>query len=584
MNAAIPLLVTVALYVLASRFYAGWIARSAGLDATRPTPACSLGDGRDFVPTGAHVIFAHHFSAIAGAGPILGPTMALLYGFYPSWIWILAGAIFIGAVHDFSALFMSVRESGRSMAEIARIELGKTGYILFILFTLMMLVLVNSAFLRATATSLTSMWPLAKLGLSEGQTLLKSVRAGGSGELLGVIGGIASTSVIIITALSPLLGYFLYRRRLPMKLAYPAAFAASVASIVAGICWPVAFSPETWMVILSFYVLVAAGLPVWLILQPRDFINVQILYGGMILLTVAVLAGGAAGLQISAPSLNLADGASKLGFIWPMLFITVACGAVSGFHALVAGGTTSKQLSTETDVRRIGYNAMLLEGFLAVCVLITVASSLPFDDYRSMVWPEGAGAKANPILAFSLGVGGLLQRVFSIPTALGSVFGILMVEGFVITTLDASVRFNRYLLEELWNVLFAGRVPRALGHYWVNSGIAVLLMWVLAYFNAFQALWPIFGAGNQLLSALTLIVVSIYLAARGRRMLFSLLPALFMAATTVTALAMLLRKYFLDRNATLTAAAVFLLCLAVGTAFVALPRLVGALKNGKSTG
>ncbi|OGC76665.1 MAG: carbon starvation protein CstA, partial [candidate division Zixibacteria bacterium RBG_16_40_9] len=508
MNVLILFLLAIGLFVIASQTYSKYIGKALGVDPNRPTPAVKFNDGRDYVPTKLHVLFAHHFSAIAGAGPIVGPTLALLYGAVPAWLWIVLGGIFIGAVHDFSALFASLQENGRSMAEIAKKTLGKPGFTLFILFTLIMIVLVTSAFLTATAVSLTSKWPLSKLGAEGNSTFLRT-EVTPDGTVLGVIGGIASMSVIIITLLSPLLGYLLYKRKINLILAYGLAALIMAGSVIAGIYYPIRFSTEIWMIILSIYVLFAAGLPVWMILQPRDFINVQILYAGIAGMLAALFIGGINGLTIRAPSFNVAEGTKNLGLIWPMLFITIACGAISGFHSMIATGTTSKQLAKESQARKVGYNGMLLECTLAVCVLLTVGSGLLFTDYKTVVWPETG--KSNPILAFSLAVGYLLNQSCGLSIALGAVFGILLVEGFVITTfLDVAVRLNRYLFEEFWRILFK-QVPKLFQHYWFNSVLAVFLMWLLAYSNTFAALWPIFGTGNQLLAALSLMAVSVWL-------------------------------------------------------------------------
>jgi carbon starvation protein len=560
MNILVFLLVALAAFALASRLYSRWIARRLGEDPTHLTPAQEINDGRDYVPTKPYVVFAHHFSAIAGAGPIIGPTMAILYGFIPAWLWVVVGGIFIGAVHDFTTLFISMREGGKSIAEVARRTLGQKGFNLFIAFTIVMIVLVTSSFLSATAISLTSLWPLAKIGAVEGQTILKTVVE--DGVVKGRIGGIASTSVIFITLCSPLLGWLIYRRGLRPALGYPLASAICVVSVLLGIAFPLTLSPNTWMVLISIYVLFAAGVPVWLILQPRDFINVQILYGGMLLMAVSLLAVGGAGAEVAAPSFNLAEGVRSLGFIWPMMFITIACGAISGFHSLVAGGTTGKQLAHETHARKIGFNAMLLESALAVCVLLAIGVGIAFVDYRAIVWPSDPGVASNPILGFSLAAGGLFERGLGIPVALGTVFGILMVEGFVITTLDAAVRLNRYLFEELWSILFA-KPPAFLRHYWSNAALSVLLMWVLAYSNAFSTLWPIFGTANQLLAALALLTVSSWLLLRRRRHLFTLLPALFMIVTTLASLLILLPSYLRRGNFILAATDVLMLILAV---------------------
>ncbi len=433
MNVLVFFVLAIIILGLGGRFYSRYVAKTIGEEKDRLTPAVTINDGKDYVPTETHVVFGHHFSSISGAGPILGPCMGILYGFIPAWLWIVFGGILIGAVHDFTSLFVSIREKGKSMAEIARRTLGTPGFALFILFTIVMLVLVTSAFLTASATALTSKWPLVKLGLDSTQTFLRTETTQ-EGVTLGIIGGIASMSVIIITLFSPVLGYLLYVRKIKVSYAYLLAFVVCWISILVGIRYPVSLSPETWMIVLSVYVLFAAGVPVWVILQPRDFINVQIMYLGIAGLVLSLLFGGFGGLKLQLPSFNLAEGIKHLGFVWPMLFITIACGAISGFHALVASGTSSKQVARERYARTIGYNGMLLESLLAICVLLAVGSALVFTDYRSIVWPEAG--RSNPILAFSLGVGKLMNQTFSIPTALGCVFGILMVEGFVVTTLD----------------------------------------------------------------------------------------------------------------------------------------------------
>lgn len=547
-------------FYLASRYYSVYLAKQVGEDRSCLTPAHRINDGRDYVPTKPYVLFAHHFSAIAGAGPIVGPTMAILYGYVPAWLWAVLGGVFIGAVHDYLALFICMREGGKSMAEVARKSLGPTGFTLFILFTILMLVLVTSSFLSMVAVSLTSLWPLAKLGLSSDQTLLKTVMIDGVAN--GRIGGIASMSVIIITAFSPVLGWLIYKKNIPPYLSYPLAAAVCIGSIVAGIYQPVILSSNLWTIIISIYVFLAAGIPVWVILQPRDFINVQILYAGIIILLLGILFAGFTGAHISMPATNLKEGAQSLGFIWPMMFIMVACGAISGFHSLVAGGTSSKQLANECDARRIGFNAMLLESILAVCVLMALAVGLGFDDYKSIVFPALKGVKSNPVLAFSLATGKLVNSALHIPVDLGTVFGVLMVEGFVITTLDAAVRLNRYLFEELWAIMFE-KPPALLKNYWVNSGISVILMWVLAYTNAFSSLWPIFGTANQLLAALAMFTVTVWLFARGKKFIFALAPAIFMMLTTIASLFILLKKYILTHNYTLLVTDLLLLALSV---------------------
>jgi len=288
----------------------------------------------------------------------------------------------------------------------------------------------------------------------------------------------------------------------------------------------------------------------------------------MALMALSRLSAGFQGSVVSMPSFNLGEGVASLGLIWPMMFITIACGAISGLHALVAGGTTGKQLPEEPDARKVGYNAMLLESVLAVCVLLALATAMSFADYKSIVWPTLEGVKSNPILGFSLAAGNLFNRGLGIPVALGTVFGILLVEGFVVTTLDAAVRLNRYLFEELWSILFA-HPPALLRHPWFNSLLSVGLMLLLAATNAFNVLWPIFGTANQLLAAISLLAVSAWLLLKGRRFAFVLAPAIFMLATTVMALGILMRNYIRTGNMVLAAADALLIVLALGVVVLA---------------
>jgi carbon starvation protein len=557
-------------FIVAYRFYGRYIARSFGETADRITPATEINDGKDFVPTRPSVVFAHHYSTIAGAGPIVGPTLGILYGVGPAWAWIIIGAIFFGAVHDFGALFASIRERGSSMAEIARKSLGNTGFLLFIAFTIIMIVLVTSAFLSLTAISLTSLWPLEKLGLPESQTLLRTTVV--DGVTSGIVGGIASSSVIVITLLAPLLGFLITRRNIKTWLAYVIATGICAVSIYIGFQIPVSLNPNIWMVLIAIYTLFACQLPVWLILQPRDFVNVQILYAGMTLMCLGVLITGFQGAELSYPVSNLAVGEAKMGPAWPFLFITIACGAISGFHALVAGGTSSKQLAKESQARPIGYGGMLLEGMLAVLVLLTIGSALGYDDYISIAWPEVG--KGNPILAFALSVGHLLHNALGLTVAFATVAGILIVEGFLITTLDSAVRLNRYLFEELWKSVFVDP-PLLLRKFWFNSGLSVILMLLLAWNQGYKLIWPLFGSTNQLLAALTLIALTVWLHHAGRKSWFTLIPAVIMFITTVGSLIYnLFVKYIPQHNLILATTDIILLALSVGVTVLSLRQLL----------
>ena len=509
-------------------------------------------------------------AAVAGAGPIVGPTLGILYGIGPAWLWVVLGAIFFGAVHDFASLFASIRERGRSMAEIARKSLGDTGFIMFIIFTIILIILVTSAFLSLTAISLTSIYDLSQLGLKPGQTLLRTTVQ--NGTTMGVVGGIASTSVIVITLCAPVLGFLVTRKNIRTLYAYLIAAAICLVSILVGFKLPLGLSPTMWMLVISAYTLFACQAPVWLILQPRDFVNVQILYFGMAAMIAGIVVAGFQGLHVTAPVMNLAQGSAKLGPVWPFLFITIACGAISGFHSLVSGGTSSKQVSREKDARVIGYGGMLLEGLLAVLVLVAVGSSLSYNEDISLTWP--AVGKGNPILAFALSVGHLLDNSIGVPMAIGTVLGILTVEGFLITTLDSAVRLNRYLWEELWKMLFAGNPPAYMMKFWFNSGLSVFFMLLLAFTNGYKLIWPLFGSTNQLLAALTLIAVTVWLNRAGKKSWYTIIPAVVMIATTIAALGYyLVSKYIPTGNIILAVTDIILLFLSVGVLVLSVKQL-----------
>jgi carbon starvation protein len=562
MNAAILIIIAAVLFYLAYRIYARYIAKVFEENDATPTPACTMKDDCDYVPTKPIVLFGHHFASIAGGGPIIGPTVAMMFGFIPVWLWIVFGSILIGGVHDMTSLFASVREKGKSVAEIARSTLGNTGFFLFVSFVIIMLLLVTSAFLGLTATALSSLLPLEVLKLDATQTLVKTVEV--KGALRANVGGIASMSVIIITCFAPIIGFLVYKKEINVYLASGIAIAVCIISVVIGMEIPVTFSPNTWMIILCFYTLLAAGIPVWIILQPRDFTNSFLLYSGVTLMFIAGIAAGFKGVTFSAPVSNIAAGTAKLGPIWPFLFITVACGAISGFHCLVSGGTTSKQISKESDVKRIGYGGTLLEGLLATGVLVSVGCGIMFTDYVDIVFPTAAGARSNPILAFAAGAGGLFDKGLGISPVYGTIFGILLVEGFVITTLDTAVRLQRYLFEELWQVMFKN-VPKIMKTYLFNAALCVVLMYLMAYNNAFLVLWPAFGSSNQLLASLALIAVSVWLVNRGKNAVFTVIPAIFMMVTTLYSLVVLLiEKYLPKQNYALSAFAILLIVLSVG--------------------
>ncbi|MFP3937834.1 MAG: carbon starvation protein A [Phycisphaerae bacterium] len=606
------------------RLYSRYISKRLGEDPSRTTPAVAKNDGTDYVPTPTPVVFAHHFASIAGAGPILGPALAIIYGWGPALLWVLVGGVFIGAVHDYLATHIATREGGQSIATIARRVIGPGAFVALTVFLILVLALVCASFLNASATALTSMLPFDRLELPKDQTLFRVVGDAGSEKV--VIGGIASMSVIIITAVAPVLGWLYLKKKVSVWKCSLLALMICGASITIGLHFPVAF-PETvaafgswtmtgqhlWMFLLSAYVLIAAGVPVWIFLQSRDFINVHILYVGMALLLVTLAAAGVRGgaSPEPLPQYNLSQGREALNVLfWPGLFIFIACGAVSGFHSLCAGGTTCKQITSERAARRIGYNGMLLESFLAVCVIAVLMIGATRSGYISDVHPRllGLARDGNPVLGFAMAVGNAGSIAFGIPVAVGAVAGMVMLEGFLVTTLDTAIRLTRYLIEEIWRTLFgkydiwsqrvaredsrgewgtgertpagADGIPIAppqsadtsepafptatsgafravlkfLKLYWVNSALAVAIMLVFALSGGVTVLWGVFATSNQLLAAMVLALAALWLLRKGRSFWFALIPAVAMLATTATNLVLLFINFQATGKTTLLVA------------------------------
>lgn len=564
MNIALVMLVSGIILAVGYRFYGYYINKVLQPDPARLTPAHTVNDGVDYVPTKPLVLFGHHFAAIAAAGPIVGPTLALYYGFLPAWFWIIFGVVLIGAMHDFTSLFIAVREGGKSVAEVARRTLGKAGFIFYVSFAILLCLLVIAAFLQLTAIALTSALPPNEVNIT-------ATTAGGlhmmdqGGAIKVQIGGVASASVIVMTLLAPLIGWMIYKKRMNLWFVTFVALVVSFGSIVFGYYYPITFAPTTWIIAITCYVFFASWIPVWIILQPRDFVNAQILYLGLATMVIGVIVAGANGASINIPALNLdeAMNAPNLGMIWPFLFITIACGAASGAHGLICGGTSCKQLDNEKHARIIGYGGMLLEGLLALSVILIISGGMDFEKYKALVYPAHGGSNAP--LAFALGLGNILYHAFGLPIVFGTIWGILLLEGFLVTTIDALVRLSRYLFEELWVTLFENP-PAILRSRMFNSFLVVVGFLTLTFSNAYLKIWPIFGAANQLLAALTMIAITAWLAQKARSYWFIAIPAAFMFVTTVTALVVLLGRYINFQSWTLVVTDVILLVMAVGVA------------------
>ena len=562
MNIAVVMLGSGFLLFIGYRFYSHYITKVLQPDASRPTPASVINDGIDYVPTKPLILFGHHFAAIAAAGPIVGPTLALYYGFMPAWFWIIFGVVLIGAMHDFASLFVAVREGGKSVAEVARRTLGKAGFLFYVTFAIILCLLVIAAFLQLTAIALTSSLPPDDVALTAGN--IGGLHMIDQGGILRIqIGGVASASVIVMTLLAPIIGWMIYKKKMNLWFVTFVGMIVSFGSIAFGYYFPVTLDPTTWIIAITIYVFFASWIPVWVLLQPRDFVNAQILYLGLASMVAGVIVAGFYGAAVNIPSYNLdeAMNAPNLGMVWPFLFITIACGAASGAHGLICGGTSCKQLDNEKHARIIGYGGMLLEGVLALSVILIISGGMDFEKYKALVYP--VHGSSNAPLAFALGLGNILHLAFGLPVILGTIWGILLLEGFLVTTIDALVRLSRYLFEELWLTLFEN--PPAILRSRIFNGFLVIAGFLsLTFSNAYLKIWPIFGAANQLLAALTMIAITAWLAQKSKQYWFIAVPGAFMLVTTVTALVILLRRYISFESWTLVATDIILLGMSIG--------------------
>jgi carbon starvation protein len=495
-------LVALAALGLGYRIYGAFLSRRFDLNDANPVPSETMRDGIDYVPTRAPVLFGHHFSSIAGAGPVVGPIIAgLAFGWLPAILWIVIGSIFIGGVHDFSALVASIRHRGRSIAEIANIHMSRAGYLLFLVFIWLTLVYVLIVFLDLTSATFTA------------------------------DGGVATSSIAFII-LALLLGVLLVRFRAPLGRTTAVFIPLLLAALWLGTRVPAALPPiggdakRSWDLVLLAYCAVASIAPVWILLQPRDYLSSFLLYGAVAGGLVGILAGGA---EVVYPAFTGFE--TRIGPLFPILFVTIACGACSGFHSLVASGTSSKQLKRETDARRIGYGAMIVEGVLAVIALGTV-----------MMQGRAAGlASTPPTAVFATGMGRFLSAI-GIPAEMGTHFGYLALSTFLLTTLDTCTRIARYIFQELFGL--SGALGRFAGTF-----VSLLLPAVFVFVSlrdsegnpipAWQAIWPVFGATNQLLAGLALVVVTLWLRRSGKKALFTFVPTVFMVVMTLWAIAML---------------------------------------------
>lgn len=508
MNAALILFAAMMLLLLAYQTYGRFVARRLNIDPANRVPSHAQRDGVDYEPAAAPVVLGHHFASIAGAGPIVGPIAAAAFGWLPALIWILVGSVFIGAVHDFTALVASLRHQGRSVGDLIEDYIGARGKRLFIIFALATLVLVIAVFTNVVVTTFEAQPRVASA----------SVFFVGAAVVFGLLIRFARLALLPATVI----GIFLLIAAL--WLSTTVGFSLPEAIEVAGIAIP---STTIWVLLVLAYVAVAAVTPVWLLLQPRDYLNSFLLY--------AMMFGAIAGIFVARPTMELASfegfHVENVGFVFPLLFVTVACGAISGFHSLVASGTTSKQLDSEGDATFVGYGAMLIEAVLAVVALIA-ASVLDAPTYTYL--------RDNPIGIFSTGVGTFMTAL-NLPLVAATTFVALTISAFALTTLDTCARLARFLVQELATdrALPAEQQPLLSRNRYVSTALVVAAGAGLTFSGQFSELWPVFGSANQLLAALALLSVATWLAHRGTRNLFVVAPMLFMYVVTVAALGQL---------------------------------------------
>lgn len=536
MNALSLSALAVLVLYLGYRFYGGWIERRVVQpNDDHPTPAYSCIDGVDFCPAEKPLLFGHHFSSIAGAGPIIGPLVAVAhFGWVATILWIVVGSIFLGAVHDYLALMISVRHRGASIAEIARRTMGREAKTVFSIFLWLALVLIITVF-----------------GVVGAQTLVQKPQI--------------VFPTLMIVPLAMLFGVATYRLRFPVVLGSLLAVMALFACIWLGYQWPIAvFSPVLgleptmfWFAILMVYCLVASVLPVWFLLQPRDYLSTYTLFIGLVM--------GYLGLIWARPSVSapaFIGFSSSQGPLWPMLFVIVACGAISGFHSLVASGTSSKQLAKESQGKLIGYGSMITEAVLAVLALMMVGAGLFWRAPAGMeAFDFGANFAKGWIVAFGTGYGRVVGELPLVSVTVATLFGMIMLKTFVLTTLDTATRLGRFIVTES----LGGTVGLLRGRL-VASLVTILPAFYLGWTNSWKTIWPVFGAANQLIAALALVVISAYLVGVRKPNKFTVLPAIFMSGTTIAALLWLAfdgaSGFFFTGKMTLGVTAVVLVVLA----------------------
>lgn len=522
MNGLVLLLIGIAVLLCGYIFYGRYLCKKWGVGETNePTPAHTMEDGIDYVPAKAPVLMGHHFSSIAGAGPITGPISAAMFGWLPCMLWILVGGIFFGGVHDFGALFASVRHKGKSIGEIISANMSLRAKRLFIIFSYLTLILVVAAFASIVAGTFAAKFVDGQVDLAASATPAS----------------VAMVSLLFIV-IAIAFGFMVYRRNAPMGVSTIAGVIAICLCMVIGMNWhPIYLSNTAWMWIVGLYIAIASVTPVWILLQPRDYLSSFLLY--------AMLAIAAIGVVIAHPNMvdstgaglvAIGDGMNAAGIkqpIFPVLFTTIACGAISGFHSLVSSGTTSKQLDKETDAKPIAYGGMLLECVLAVITLVAIA------------YARQTGHTAGATDIFAGGVAGMASQIAGGNQSLFNILYTLLVltySAFCLTSLDTATRLARFMFQEFWIDGTKGETPenvtglkKVMANPYIATGITVVLG-ILLGLNGYAKIWALFGSANQLLAALGLLAVATWLSNVGKDNKMFLIPMAFMLCVTIASL------------------------------------------------
>ena len=510
MNTLVIVLIAAVVLFGAYMVYGRWLAKKWGIDPKAETPAVKYNDGKDFVPTNGWTVFSHQFSSIAGAGPVTGAIQAAAFGWLPVLLWILIGGVFFGAVTDFGALYASVKNEGKSMGMIIEKYIGKFGRKIFLLFCWLFTLIVIAAFADMVAGTFNAYTVNA-----DGATVLSAAaKTNGSAGMVSIMFMVFAVVFGLIQKKLNLSGW----KEAVLGIVF------IIAAFAVGMFFPLEFNKDVWSYITFVYIFFAAVMPMWLMKQPRDYMTT--------FMFICMIVGAAVGLVVAHPSMNLpvytGFNNAKLGTMFPILFVTVACGAVSGFHSLVSSGTSSKTISNEKDMLKVGYGAMILESLLAVLALCVAGAAASAD---------GTAATGTPFQIFSAGVAGFLE-MFGIPVHIAQCIVTMCVSALALSTLDSVARIGRMSFQELFSV---DDMEHAEGwrKLFCNKYFATVITLVFGYILTkvgYTNIWPLFGSANQLLSALVLITLCVFLKVTGRTNKTLFPPLIIMLCVTFTAL------------------------------------------------